>query len=140
MKKHVALISLATVFALSAAVAQTNVKLALDSSDVLLSAVKSGSKVGFSDFVYLPGYGISTAGTKIGEYPKEQAAIFAQIKGLTAALASTVKGVDANEYVSFNVLFINFSADDVNVTYREKFADLGKPDKWEVWVDGVLQK
>ncbi|AFZ66974.1 hypothetical protein [Deinococcus peraridilitoris] len=125
-----------TAVLLSSVAAAADTKLAAESTKVLLSAIDAGAKTDFEQFMYLPGYGFSATDSKIGDFDKEFPSIYAQIKGLTTALKSTVKGMDANDWVSFHVQFVSFSKDNQNVVVRQRFTDLGDAEKWEVWLNG----
>jgi hypothetical protein len=121
--------------------ATTDIKLLTESIKPLLAALNAAAKMNYDEPAYLPGYGLSFVDSVCDSSKTRWQDIYVQIKGMTAALGQTVKGLDSNEWLSLTTNFIcDRESGNPTITVREKGSDLGKPDKWEVWIDGVLQK
>ena len=109
-----------------------------ESSKAWLAAINASTDFGFDNPANLPGYGVAFS---VSKYRKFETWVdsFAQLKGLTAALHTTIKGLEATDYLSFSVNYTgDFNASDTQVTARIKAADLSKG-IWEVWVNGKKQ-
>ena len=123
----------------SLALAASNLTVFTESSKAWLGALNGSAKFRLSNPAYLPGYGIAFSTQVCDKFSERWVADYAQIKGLTAALGQTIKGVDPQEWMSISINYVcDFSNGDVQVTARTKGADIGK-DVWEVWVDGKKQ-
>jgi hypothetical protein len=119
--------------------AASNLTVFNESSKAWLGALNGASKFRLSNPAYLPGYGISFSTQQCEKFSERWTADYAQIKGLTAALGQTIKGVDPQEWLSISISYVcDFSNGDTQVTARVKGADIGK-DLWEVWVNGKKQ-
>jgi hypothetical protein len=139
MKKTIAIV-LFSLFSISS-LAAADIKTAIESLKPMIAAISAASKINFSDAVYLPGYGLNYKGSECGDSKTLWPVIYQQIKGLNAALAQTVKGLDAGDWLSFSVQFVcDRAAGDPSFVARIKGTDNGKPEKWEVWIDGQLVK
>ena len=110
---------------------------ALETFKALIGAINASTQLRFAAPYYLPDSGVVIVGGGYKSFKDESAPDIAQIKGLSAALATSVRGLDPNVWISF---VVRYSADDVDLVLREKYADFGKADKWEMWVNGELQK
>ena len=136
MKK---LIIIALLALSSLALAASNFAVFNESSKAWLGALNGSAKFRLDNPAYLPGYGIAFSTQACEKYSERWVADYAQIKGLTAALGQTIKGIDPQEWLSISINYVcDFSNADVQVTARIKGADIGK-DTWEVWVDGKKQ-
>ena len=137
--KRVALVA-ALAFAVTSALAANDIHAAVTSSAAVIAAIDASAKNRFGDFVFLPGYGLTTDSYAYGKDLTPWTDDFAQIKGMSAVLRQTFKGLDPNEYVSFNFRVVHYSnAPDDIITARQKFSGGGKPEAWEVWLNGVKQ-
>jgi hypothetical protein len=109
----------------------------LETFKALMGAINASTELGFSAPFLIPGYGVEMTGGRYRNYATDGTKDLGQIKGLVTALATSVRGLDPAIWVSFH---IRYSGDDVDVVLRQKFADLGKVDKWETWANGELVK
>ena len=132
MKKLIVILA----FIFSSALAASNLPQFLESSKAWLGAINGATKMSLDTPAYLPGYGIAFSSSQCGKFSERWVSDYAALKGLTTALAQTIKGVDPQEYLSISVTYnCDYANGDVQVTARIKGADIGK-DLWEVWVDG----
>ena len=135
------LIIVAIIFALSNYVlAVSNFTDAAKSLDPIISAIYSATRISFGVPSYQPGYGIVYFTSRCANFEKQGASDTQQIHTFFGALAGTIKGLEPDDYVALGVVYNCNSGDDEWVTHRVKFSNIIKSDKWEVWVNGVLQK
>ena len=110
-----------------------------ESSKAWLGAINASTDLGFDNPANLPGYGIAYSVSKYKKFADAWADDFGKIKGLTAALQMTLKGLESTDYLSLSVTYTgDFGNPDTQVTARIKGADLAKG-VWEVWVNGKKQ-
>lgn len=125
------------------AYAATDIKQVTETIKPLIAALNTSAKTDFSvnEPNYLPGYGLAYVDSICDNSKTRWGDIFQAIKGFTSALGQIVKGLDTEDWLSFTFVF-QCDRESGNPTYtvRQKGGDLGKPDKWEVWINGVLQK
>ena len=122
--------------AFSFAFAESNIPIFIESSKAWTGAINAGSGVSLDRCIYIPDYGFAIGGNASIDDQENIKKIVNTVQNLTLALSSTVKGADANDWISFNIY--NLFGDNTMVL-REKFSDLGKIDKWEVWINGKKQ-
>ena len=135
-------LALLAVLALAAtpALAATDVATAVKSMATLRAAINAGAGTSFTSFVFIPGYGVSTQDSDFESDNTAWVSAFAQVKGLSAVLWQTLQGLDPNEYVSFNFEISHYGGTPSDTfTARQKFSAGGKPEAWEVFVNGVKQ-
>jgi hypothetical protein len=126
------------VFAFSSAFA-ADLNVFNESSKAWLAAINAATDLGFDTPANLPGYGIAFSTSKYKKFSEAWTENYATIKGLTAALQTTLKGLEPTDYLSLSITYTgDFGAPDTQVTARIKGADLAKG-TWEVWVNGKKQ-
>ncbi len=120
----------------SSTFAASNLTQFIETSKAWTAAIDSGEGVSLNKWVYLPDYGFNISGYVSLGSKEETNSLIASIKGLTAALAPTIKGADPTDWISFSL----YGYGEGQIILREKFADLGKLDKWQIFLNGDLQK
>jgi hypothetical protein len=138
MKKILVLIA---ILASSLAFAVSDLSAAINSTKTLIAAINAdASRPGYEDMQYLPGYGLVTLSETLGAFGGNTDKIVIITKALTSALAPTLKGLEAGDWLSFNIRY-GFSDSYTHVTLRAKYGDLtsSSATAWELWVNGKKQ-
>jgi hypothetical protein len=137
MKK---LFILLAVFASSYALAVSDLNAAISSAKTLIAAINAdSSRPSFEEMQYLPGYGLVTLSEETSAFGGSKDAIITITKTLTNALAPTLRGLEAGDWLSFNIRY-GYGDNYTHVTLRVKYGEIsGGNTAWETWVNGKKQ-
>lgn len=139
MKKALALVAVLTS---SLALAVSDLNAAINSTKTLIAAINAdASRPAYEEMQYLPGYGLVTLSEQLGAFSGNADKIVIVTKSLATALAPTLKGLEASDWLSFNLRYGFSSSGYTHVTLRAKYGDLtsSSATAWELWVNGKKQ-
>ncbi len=129
---------LTLVFCISSAFA-ADLNVFNESAKAWLGAINASTELRFEEPISLPNYGIIYSTSRYKKFSEVWTDNFAQIKGLTAALHTTLKGLEPTDYLTLFVTYTgDFGVPATQVMARIKASDLPKG-IWEVWVNGKKQ-
>lgn len=121
--------------------AVSDLNAAINTTKTLIAAINAdASRPGFEEMQYLPGYGLVTVAEQYGAFGGATDKTMTITKSLATALAPTLRGLEAGDWLNFNVRY-GSSSEYTHVTLRAKYGDLtaNSATAWELWVNGKKQ-
>ncbi len=129
---------LALFMVFSSTFAAPNVTQFVETAKAWTAAISSNKGLSLDQWILIPDYGFNISGRITFDSKEETNNFISNVKTLTAALAATIKGADASDWISFSLHGEYGNSDQIII--RQKFSDLGKSDKWQIFLNGDLQK